>query len=198
MKNCTHLTTCFGICVNSWMGWHGVAIKVCLREFMENWVVVTGNAFDVWQILTFFFLGLFQRAFKSRMILWKKLSVISLSFDKFWSLFMDGDLKYFWHYSFLQLTSYWTLIASESASKAQSVKSFRDIVSQISPTNSTVFTFGPFLKAFGKQLTSVRSFYVKSQISGRWNREHKLQHNPRQLLNVFSKLSAINCTIADE
>lgn len=74
MKNCTHLTTCFGICVNAWMCWHGVAIKVCLWEFMENWVVVAGNAFDLWQILTFYFLGFFQCAFKSRMILRKNIN----------------------------------------------------------------------------------------------------------------------------
>jgi hypothetical protein len=72
-KNSTHLTSSLDVGVDSWMCWHGVAVEAGVGEFVEDWVVVAGNAGNLRQILTFFFLRLsFQSTFESRIFLEKK------------------------------------------------------------------------------------------------------------------------------
>lgn len=44
MQKFTHLTTSLDICVETWMMGHGVTVKACFREFVEDWVIVAGNA----------------------------------------------------------------------------------------------------------------------------------------------------------
>lgn len=46
-REATNLTTSLNICVNSWVSGNGVAIKTCVREFVEDWKVVSSDSLDL-------------------------------------------------------------------------------------------------------------------------------------------------------
>lgn len=53
----TDLTTRLDIRVDSWVGGHAVAVKVGLREFVEDRIVVSSDSGNLRQVLTFLLLN---------------------------------------------------------------------------------------------------------------------------------------------